>query len=167
MASVKVIISLVVCTIFYAEAALIKPRIVGGSDTESDQFPYMVGLFKPTSIFQWFIGGGVILSDRLILTSAGAVKDYVEDPEKLSAVLGSPIFADHAAYVISIAEITTHPDFDEEHLLNDLAMLRTAEKIQFSEAVYPVAFPSHDSTNVNGLTAVITGWGYVNVSEEN
>lgn len=167
MLSIKVIFSLALCNILCAEAALIKPRIFGGGgEKDPNQFPYMVGLFKSTSISKQCIGGGVILNDRHILTSARAVKDYVAEPRILTAVLGSPVFDDDDVNVISIAKIIVHPDFNEEYLLNDLAMLQTTGKIRFSNEVSAATFPKRDLTNQNGLIADVSGWGNLNVNLE-
>lgn len=166
MASFKVnlLIAFIICVIVNADAALIKPRIAGGSDAEPNQFRYMAGIATQTDFFQWFICGGAIISERHILTAASVVKDYVERPKKLTAVLGSPSYGpNEEVYVVHIEKVILHSEFNNKHLSNDLAILITKENMIFTEAIQPIALPSADLTDENGLKAVVSGWGLLKV----
>lgn len=168
MASFKaiILISLVLCIALCADARQksIKPRIVGGKDVSPNEFKYMAGIATQSTNFKWFICGGAIISERHILTSAGVIADYIETPQKLSIILGSPSYGENdMVNVAHIMKIVTHPNFKEDHLLNDIAVVLLKESIVFSETIQPIALPETDVTSDNGLIAVVTGWGLTKV----
>lgn len=171
MASVHVncLIASVLCAVLCANAALInpksfaiQPRIVGGSETKPDQFKYMVGIVAHTSVFQWFICGGAIISERHILSSASVVADYVREPQKLSAVLGSPSYGSDVK-IAHFEKVILHTKFNSKHFLNDLAILKTKENIIFTEAIHSIPLPIADVPKGNGVIAVVSGWGLFKV----
>lgn len=154
------ILSAVLC----ANAAFIKPQTVGGKNAQPDQFRYMVGLSTKTDYLASYIGGGAIISDRHILTSASIVENYLKKPEDLITVLGIPNLGVNFS-IVPIEQIILHPDFNSKYLYNDLAILRTFhdEKIIFSASIQPIALPDADQTN-ESLLATVTGWGLLKVS---
>lgn len=165
---IKVLFSLVLCTVLCVNAAVvnlkIQKRIVGGSDARPNQFRYMVGISTQIGFTQWFICGGAIISAHNILTSAGCVADYVKQPTKLTAILGSPSYGENDDFTEAwIEKIILHPQFISEHLINDIAILRTTEPMTGVNEVVPVELPGVDVTNENGIKAFVSGWGLLNV----
>lgn len=137
----------------------LQPRIVGGEDASTRDFPHVVGIFLE---YGMIIGGGSIISDRYILTSASYVNDFIEMPYALIAILGADTFDDEAV-TLEIERITLHPDFNEDELKNDLAMLLTEAIIQYTPTIQSIPLPVHDlRSHVNDL-AVIGGWGLLEV----
>lgn len=164
MATINVLIILVLCSAFFTDAAILKPRIVGGKDASKNQFQYMVGIRADTTAFQWFICGGAIISDRFILSSATILKDYVQYPRRLTAILGTPNYGTHQIVdAADIEKVILHPDFDPADLLNDLAILQTIERMIFSKTIQPIDLPFTNAPDVSGLQAVVTGWGLLSV----
>lgn len=51
-----------------------------------------------------------------------------------------------------------------EYSFNDLAILRTKYKIQFSNAVAPIALPNVDLSYVAGLDVFAAGWNMTEVN---
>lgn len=151
------------CANLCANAAIINSQNIGGSNAGTNQFRYMAGIATQTPYFKyWFICGGAIISERRILTSGGCVKDYVEHTERLSAVLGSPSYGTtDVATVVYIEDVILHPAFDKKYFLNDLAILRTKEKMI---SLYSVPLPRIDLTSGIELKAVATGWRLEKVS---
>lgn len=141
----------------------LKPRIVGGTNAHEHQYHYTVGIFVDLD----FICSGAIISERHLLTSAIEVEDYVGEPEKLKVIFGSPSFnkENNKKFfkVISIAKVILHPDFNEPHFINDIAILQTVKKIQFNDAIQTIPLPTDDLTTENGIEAVVTGYGSVHV----
>lgn len=163
-------LSVMLCVLFYVSAVVSMPkiqkRIIGGQDADSGQFKYMVGISPETVYQQWFICGGAIIHENFILTSAGCAEDYVERPEKLNAILGSPKYDSDDEYPsVGISGIVLHPEYNSEFIYNDIAILRTEQPMEFNHAVGPIALPGLDVTSENDINAVFTGWGLLEVTE--
>lgn len=140
----------------------IQPRIVGGNDAQTHQFPYSVGIF----LEQLIVCGGAIIGERHILSSGACGKSLEEKPHEVVAVLGSPEvdnLEDDSPFLMKIDRVYVHPRFREILMKNDLSMLRTARQIIFSETIQPVALPTADLENDEGVMAVVTGWGFLKV----
>jgi len=54
-----------------------------------------------------------------------------------------------------------HDDFDEEELLNDIALLRLSEKVELTESIQISCLPKEESDQYPGwnVDAWIVGWG--------
>lgn len=137
----------------------IQPRIVGGKDAETNQFPYSVGIFYQGLI----LSGGAIIGERHILTSAAAAEAEKDDINEFTAILGTPD-DEESTISMGIDRISVHPRFRVKTLKSNLALFRTAEKIIFSETIQPIALPKADLENDEGVLAVVTGWGFLTVS---
>lgn len=61
-----------------------------------------------------------------------------------------------------IDKIIIHPKSTEKPQVNDIALLRTVEKITFTEKVKAIKLPTRATKE--GATALLAGWGYVDVS---
>lgn len=60
-------------------------------------------------------------------------------------------------------EAITANEFDFVHLINDVAVVRTAEDIVFNEKVQPINLTPID-IRADGHAATLTGWGTLKVS---
>lgn len=163
MASFITIISFVLFIALSANGLVIKPRIVGGNDAEMNQFPYNVGLFMDSDNAKMIVCGGAIIGERHILSSGACGKAVEEELHKFVAILGTPEY-DGMMIQIKIDKVHLHPRFKIESLKNDLAMLRTAKKMCFFDLVRPIALPVVDLESDDGVSAVVTSWGFLNVS---
>jgi hypothetical protein len=54
-----------------------------------------------------------------------------------------------------------HEDYDEDELLNDIAMLRLSEKVELTEYIQISCLPKEESNHYPGwnIEAWIVGWG--------
>lgn len=80
------------------------------------------------------ICGGSVISDRFILTAAHCVFGL----PVVYAVVGSIYYNGLYGATYTVRNIVTHKDFHRDHKLNDIALLKTIEKIQFSDNVKPI-----------------------------
>lgn len=135
------------------------PRIVGGEDAKEGQFPYQVSLRLKLNK-QHFCGGS-ILSSRFILTAGHCADGQMGSASQVYAVVGA-LQRLKGGIPIKLEKITQHPGWDRSQLANDVALIRTAEEIVFSDTVQPIALPKH---NIEGNTKVLlSGWGRTSVS---
>lgn len=59
---------------------------------------------------------------------------------------------------VKAAEISVHPKYVEKHHYNDIALLLTAEKIEFSPKIQPIKLPTFDWMG-HGAPVTISAWG--------
>ncbi|VVD00074.1 unnamed protein product [Leptidea sinapis] len=108
------------------------------------------------------ICGGVIISNRYVLTAAHCLlgRNY----NNLAVIVGEHDTStgddSPATKGYRLSSITTHPMFNNNTYDYDIAILKTAQPIQFSQYVSPACLPfkfsNYDFTNQK---VIILGWG--------
>ncbi|VVD00073.1 unnamed protein product [Leptidea sinapis] len=136
-------------------------RIVGGQDAGPNEFPMMAGLVEYEGQAS-LICGGVIISNRYVLTAAHCLlgRNY----NNLAVIVGEHDTStgddSPATKGYRLSSITTHPMFNNNTYDYDIAILKTAQPIQFSQYVSPACLPfkfsNYDFTNQK---VIILGWG--------
>lgn len=135
--------------------SIIEPRVVGGKNAEDGQIPYQVSLRLPAANLHFC--GGAIISDRFILTAAHCMADLETRPSFVVAVIGS-VHSNEGVWV-KIDKIISHQEWNNIKLLNDIALLRTAEKINFSENIQPISLPTNNLPEDGNIRTILSGWG--------
>lgn len=135
-------------------------RIVGGQETGINEFTMMAGLVdrRITQIKC----GGVIISQRFVLSAAHCVANQSED--NFAVLVGEHNVnngdtGDFAkAYII--AQFIVHPGFASGNLDNDIVLVRVAVPMQFNDRVLPVCLPFLQANNdFAGSKVTVVGWG--------
>ncbi|XP_037042385.1 chymotrypsin-2-like [Bradysia coprophila] len=132
-------------------------RIVGGEDAVAGQFPYQASIRLLDNFHRC---GGSILNSRFILTAAHCTDGEMLVPSNLIAVVGA-LYPLEGGYSMNVDRVVQHPEWDITVVANDIAMLRTAETIVYSDTVQPIALPTHNI--VIGAKVVMSGWGMTSV----
>merc|ERR1712228_239911 len=131
-------------------------RIVGGHEAQENQWPWQVALFIDDA---WFCGGALI-SENYVLTAA-----HCADGASYFDIMAGAHNVRQASEPHRV-EITsyngwTHPDWNNQDLSNDLALVHLPEKVAFSEYIRPSCLPPAPDANeeyVGQLTTPV-GWG--------
>ncbi|XP_066999945.1 trypsin-1 [Anabrus simplex] len=129
-------------------------RIVGGQETDSNEYPWMARL----SYFNRFYCGGMLINDRYVLTAAHCVKGFMWFMIKVT-------FGEHDR-----CNQTTKPesrfviraiagDFSFMNFDHDIALLRLNDRVPITENIRPVCLPANTQELYVGVKAVATGWG--------
>ena len=133
-------------------AELPQPRIVGGEYVDILEYPFQVMLvidFKTVA----FYCGGVIISERWVLTTAHCLDDV--DTFFLRMGISDVTDDGHVAHV---KLFHCHEKFDGEIFFNDICLIKTVEPIPFSDRIQPIKLASRKEEerikSVNG-----SGWG--------
>ncbi|KAL0832343.1 hypothetical protein ABMA28_001776 [Loxostege sticticalis] len=122
------------------------PRIAYGAPADITDYPYFAGLSGC---------GGTILSEEWVVTAAHCVQprelvgDYV-------SVGGSRA---KKSVFVKIEEITVHPYYVPDLLLNDIALIKLAVPLEFKENVQPLKLPDKDEEVKFGSKHVFIGKG--------
>ncbi|XP_053998422.1 proclotting enzyme-like isoform X1 [Hylaeus anthracinus] len=133
-----------------------RSRLVGGRPADPKQWPWMVALLKKDGNRYC---GGVLVTDRHILTAAHCVYRY--SPRDIKVRLGEYDFStaeETRALDLFVSEIRVHPDFDYTTYDNDIAILKLHRPTVFNDYIWPICLPPIDQTFEN-KNAIVTGWG--------
>ena len=73
---------------------------------------------------------------------------------------------DPNAVSIDVAQIVLHPNYDSDSSDNDIALLKLASPVTFTDYIRPVCLAASDSAFNNGTDSWVTGWGRINEGGE-
>ncbi|XP_072947073.1 uncharacterized protein [Epargyreus clarus] len=144
------------------------PLVVGGRVVTIEEFPHMtlVGWLKSNSRGYAWKCGGSLLSNQYILTAGHcAYQDFaesiIEGPPRV-VQLGSSYLNDPKAIVKKISTVIRHPKYKKPEAYYDLAILKMASTVSFSDKVKPACLgvpPQPDRP------ILATGWGRTEFGE--
>ncbi|KAJ2551392.1 hypothetical protein EV175_003710 [Coemansia sp. RSA 1933] len=136
----------------HSESSL-KPRILGGSDANKSNYPFIVYLQNTAE--QTYCGGSII-SDDWVLTAAHCIK--TASASDINVYIGQAEYNPDPSKATSVSSITTHPGYDDSSMVNDLSLLKLSSPITTSGNSSTIAV---DTSSVgDGVTVTALGWGY-------
>lgn len=145
-------------------------RILGGEEAHIDEFPWMALLAVARGETYRFHCGGTLINDRYVITAAHCAyeqnlrnvrlgewdlssdKDCIPDTNECN---DPPVDVD-------IARVIIHPNYDPEYHWNDIALLRLAKQIVYTEWISPICMPFSSRFRKNEYRnekLTISGWG--------
>ncbi len=131
-------------------------KIIGGTETNIADWPWMVALVNPGfNIFNNQFCGGTLISDRWVLTAAHCVID--ETTDSVQILTGkTKLSSGRERELISVSQIIIHPDYDQISFDSDLALLKLSETV----TAEPIQTLGHYSLSDSPeTTATAIGWG--------
>lgn len=134
-------------------------RILSGQRARVSQFPHQVslrGFIRPD--FAWHFCGGALINDRFVLTTANCMQGY--NSTNVTINVGSLVVT-QVGTMYAVSKITNHPQFNRKVMANDISVVKSAQRITFTNLVRPIRLPT--STVPDGYTATISGWGRFDV----
>ncbi|XP_017081642.1 melanization protease 1 [Drosophila eugracilis] len=155
-------------------------RVVGGKETGKREFPWMalIEYTKPGNIKGHHCGGSLI-NTRYVLTAAHCVSAIPNDWQLTGVRLGEWDASSNPdcttgkngqrdcnePYVdLPVLDRIPHPQYpgNSRDQLNDIALLRLRDEVQYSDFISPVCLPTLPSQQNNmflGRKVVVAGWG--------
>ena len=128
-----------------------------GSELQPHKYPWLVYLKIRDS---WC--GGSIIGRRTILTAGHCVykpRDPIYDFE-VRVYVGVHNVARGLNSPLKVKEIVVHPKY-EKRFDYDIAILKLASDIPYSETAAPICIPENDEENFKDL--IIAGWGATDI----
>lgn len=133
-----------------------KTRIVGGSHTEVNEYPWLVVVSGGC--------GGSLINDRWVLTAAHCSKG--RSPSSIQIILGEhdkSTGGESTTITRSVIQIVEHPKYDGHDY--DYSLLKISGSIDFSQYshIRPICLPAVSNTGYKidheGEMATAIGWG--------
>ncbi|XP_055531867.1 venom serine protease-like [Wyeomyia smithii] len=135
-------------------------RIVNGVQTMINEFPMMAAMVDVKT--RTVICGAVIVADYYAMTAAHCLAQRSVDDTVL--LVGDHNLTSGAdtmyAQPYVLAQFLAHPGFTMLPVANDIALLRTVQKIRYNAGVGPVCLPwKFRGNNFDGAIVEACGWG--------
>ena len=140
-------------------------KISGGTDTDISEFPWQIYLEAGN-----FTCGGSIISGRWVITAAHCTKDDFNVTIPASQMLVT-VGANNPRNISQgkdyfVSEVIVHESYDPGTLVNDIALLRLADSINYPNAS-PIKLISANDANEGftdpGILSWVTGYGLTRV----
>ncbi|XP_062130973.1 chymotrypsin-2-like isoform X2 [Drosophila sulfurigaster albostrigata] len=135
-------------------------RIINGENAAPKQFPYQV-LTEKLVNYDWKRScGGVIISNRTILTAAHCIRDSMYARKIYFGTVDKTNIYEtgQQRLIVKRKNIIVHPEYDSIQFLNDIALIRLPAEILFDEYIQPAKLPDPDKLYDNEI-GVVSGWG--------
>lgn len=129
-------------------------RIVGGQETDMNEFPWMVRL----SYFNRFYCGGMLINDRYVLTAAHCVKGFMWFMIKVTLGEHDRCNTSRKPETRFVIRAFTG-DFSYVNFDHDIAVLRLNAQVPITETIRPVCLPKNSEETYEAVKALATGWG--------
>jgi len=132
-----------------------KSRIIGGVTAVKGAYPWQVNLHYGNNQFC----GGTIIDDHHVLTSALCL--YKSDLNKFIVIVGDHDLSkwEKTQQHLHIKTAVKHPQFNWWTKNNDIAIIKTREKIVFNKYVQPACTARKSNFYKPGTKVLVSGWG--------
>lgn len=132
-------------------------RIINGAEARPHSHPWQVKVVKTNGRSVGNCGGSLINS-QWVLTAAHCLSD---DNMKMSVQLGAHDYTrlEEGKVSVAVERMVGHADYDKRRIVNDIALLKLAHPVAFSDQIQPVCLPKSDP---EPQTSIISGWGKTN-----
>ncbi|XP_043241949.1 transmembrane protease serine 3-like [Amphibalanus amphitrite] len=132
-------------------------RIVGGVETEANEYPWQAGLVSTGDNRTWC--GGTVINSRYVLTAAHCTAGT--SAGSIQVLLREHLInQDDGEIRFNIAQIKNHPNYNSGTNANDFSLLKLATAIIFpaDNKIAPACLPTASNDFV-GADAIVTGFG--------
>ncbi|KAJ6643052.1 Trypsin-1 [Pseudolycoriella hygida] len=132
-----------------------KNRIVGGQETQVNQYPWMALLLYSGR----FYCGASLINDRYVLTAAHCVNGFNKDRITVRFLEHDRSTEGETMTITrKVKRIVRHASYSSSNYDNDIALLRLDEVLKFDNLLRPVCLPT-PGKSFSGYDGIVTGWG--------
>ena len=153
---------------FFTGIRSINAKITGGTNSVISDFPWQVYYISGK-----YLCGGSIIGSNWVVTAAHCTKNSTGGATPASQMfvrvgLNNPSNTSEGK-TYSVSEAIVNEGFDSQTLLNDIALLRLSDTINFANATPIKLVTTFDAAKGSidpGVMSWVTGWGLTNVNPE-
>ena len=137
----------------------ITPKIAGGEVAASHTWGWMVSL----RVLDTHFCGGTILNERFVITAGHCLTSPIVTMSNITVCTGIDKLSDVCSQSLAVESFTVHHGLIERIAVNDIALLRLATPLNFSDpfvgriclpnATHPSEYPE------TGTFVIAAGWG--------
>jgi len=98
------------------------------------------------------------VSSNAIVTASHCIPPYANSG---IITLGAHEYFNARALNVTILSIHQHPGWDKSKRTNDIAVIKLAEHVEFTNKIQPACLPNKDHCFPEGTACVASGWGYI------
>ncbi|WP_394210939.1 S1 family peptidase [Enterovibrio calviensis] len=137
-------------------------RIISGSYASIESTPWQAFLSIGNSRTGYYACGGIIISDDYVITAAHCVNGFSAADVRVYAGFEQLSFAGTG---IAVASVKVYPDYDDEMLTGDIALVRLAEGLPSNAQPIKILLPDRqDDLDQEFVGAAqdnlyVSGWG--------
>ncbi|XP_011190157.1 trypsin-1 isoform X1 [Zeugodacus cucurbitae] len=151
------------------------PKIVGGSEAEKSELPYMVSLMRRGGHFcgasilneQWLVTAGHCVCNGLNKIFHASQIQGVIGLHSISQYLNGNSAEKSTPIRINFKRIIPHPKYECTNVKNDIALLQLEEPLKFTERVKPICVSVENPLiEYENQLAIVSGWGWTNENQE-
>uniref|UniRef100_A0A8D0BBX3 Peptidase S1 domain-containing protein n=1 Tax=Salvator merianae TaxID=96440 RepID=A0A8D0BBX3_SALMN len=136
-------------------------RNVGGEDSAEGEWPWQVSLRK----MGMHICGGALITNNWVVTAAHC---FLSNPSQYTVLLGANTLENSWAHRLSIgvADIIRNPWYAGEATSGDIALVRLAYPVRFTNYILPICVPAANVEFPPGKKCWVTGWGDISEGQD-
>ncbi|XP_020636785.1 chymotrypsin-C [Pogona vitticeps] len=132
-------------------------RVVGGEDARPHSWPWQISLQYQSGNRWAHTCGGSLIAPNWVLTAAHCISSRLT----YRVVLGKQNLDEEEAGSVAVAVEKTivHEKWNSILIINDIALVKLAEAVPFSETIQPACLPPAASILPQDYPCYVTGWG--------
>ncbi|XP_046960197.1 trypsin CFT-1-like [Vanessa cardui] len=138
-----------------AVASPSQQRIVGGSLTTINQYPFGAAVLKLFGSNHRQVCGGTIINNRSVLSAAHC---FVREPTNAFQIRVGSSFANSGGSVHPVSQIINHPNYNVMNN-NDISVLRVSRAFTFGSTVQVGRIPGSNYGLADNQPVWVIGWG--------
>eukprot|EP00079_Xenopus_tropicalis_P030309 XP_012826171.2 PREDICTED: serine protease 27-like [Xenopus tropicalis] len=135
---------------------IIPNRIVGGQDSEPGEFPWQLSLRRNGL----HICGGSLIDSQWAVSAAHCFAQPFSASE-FQVNLGAYQLSVPSGILMNVDSIHIHPTFKGIGNSGDIALIKLASPVTFTDLIMPVCIPTPEVVFPNGINCTVTGWGTI------
>lgn len=145
----------------YSLDSLDTPTIIGGTQANPEEWPWMVALVKPgtaNDFWAQFCAGALIAPDWVITAAHCAYKSNEPvGPEQIQVLVASGTLGSNANERIGLRQIVHHADYTRSRRDSDIALLQLERPV--NRPTIGLVGRNDFAAELTNRTATVLGWG--------